>query len=129
MGYLSLGDSYSRNTDTIMGDCPSTTSNRDFEKIVNDIFTHSDTVEGAFKRICRFLSHCNKNGLVFNAEKFKFARKEVEFARFMITDDGITQTPPETSLPPRNNVLPSRTRCVPVMQKHSSILAVLAENF
>ena len=57
--------------------------------IVNNIITHSDTVEGAFMRICSILSHCNKNGLVFNAEKIKFARKEVEFAGFMITEDGI----------------------------------------
>ena len=61
------------------------TATRDFEKIVNDIITHSNTVEGAFMRICNILSHCNKNGLVFNAEKFKFARKEVDFAGFMIT--------------------------------------------
>jgi hypothetical protein len=44
---------------------------------------------GAFERICSILSHCNKNGLVFNAEKFRFARMEVEFAGFMITEDGI----------------------------------------
>ena len=39
-GYLSSGDSYSRHTDTIMEDCPSTTSDRDFLKIVDDIITH-----------------------------------------------------------------------------------------
>jgi hypothetical protein len=51
-GYLSSGDSYSRHTDTIMEDCPSTTSNRDFEKIVDNIITHSDTVEGEVQ-ICQ----------------------------------------------------------------------------
>ena len=66
------GDSYSRYTDTIMEDYPSTTSGRDFEKIVDNIITHSDMVEGAFERICSIKSYCNKNGLVF-----------------MITDDGI----------------------------------------
>ena len=45
---------------------------------------NSDTVEGAFQSICSILSHCNKNGLVFNAEKLRFARRE-----FMITEDGI----------------------------------------
>ena len=44
---------------------------------------------GAFKRICNILSHSNKNGLVFDAEKFSFARKEVECAGFMIMEDGI----------------------------------------
>ena len=88
-GYLSSGDSYIKHTDAIMDDCPSTTPDRDFEKIVDDIITHSDTMEGAFEKICSILSHCNKNGLVFNAEKFRFARREVEFAGFMITEDGI----------------------------------------
>ena len=86
-GYLSSGDSYIKHTDAIMEDCPSTTPDRDFEKIVDDIITH--WVEGNFERISSILSHCNKNGLAFNAEKFKFARKEVEFAGFMITEDGI----------------------------------------
>ena len=88
-GYLSSGDSYSRHTDAIIEDCPSTTPETDFEKIVDNIITHLDTVEGAFERICSILSHCIKNGLVFNAEKFKFARMEVEFAGLMITEDGI----------------------------------------
>ena len=35
------------------------------------------------------LSHCNKNGLVFNPDKFRFARREVEFAGFLITEDGM----------------------------------------
>ena len=61
----------------------------EIKKIVHNIITHSDTVKGAFERICSILSHCNKNGLVFNAENFKFARKEFEFAGFMIVEDGI----------------------------------------
>ena len=72
-----------------MEDCLSTTSNRDFEMIVDDIITHSDTVEGAFQRICSILSHCNKNGLVFNSQKFRFTRREVELAGFLNTEDGI----------------------------------------
>ena len=79
------GDSYIKHTDAIIDDCPSTTPDRYFEKIVDDIITYSDTVKGAFKRICSILSHSNKNGLVFIAKKFRFARKEVEFAGFMIT--------------------------------------------
>ena len=77
-GYLSLGDSYIRHTDTITEDCPSTTSYREFEKIVDDIIMHSDTMEGAFQRIRSILSQCNKNGLVFNSEKFRFARREAD---------------------------------------------------
>jgi hypothetical protein len=91
-GYLLSGDSFSRHTDAIMEDCPSMTSDIDFEKIVDDIITHSDTVEGAFERIYSIQSHCNQNGLVFNAEKFRLVRREVEFTGFMITEDGIKPT-------------------------------------
>ena len=88
-GYLSSGDSYGRYTDNILEDCPTTLMTRDWEKIVDDIITWSDTIEGAFLRICSLLSHCNKHGLVFSPQKFKFARKEVEFAGFLITEKGI----------------------------------------
>ena len=46
---------------------------------MDDIITWSDTVEVAFQSIFSILSHCNTNGLVFNSEKFRFARREVEF--------------------------------------------------
>ena len=58
--------------------------------MVDDIITHSDTVEGAFQRICSIMSQCNKNSLVFNVEKIRFTRREVEFTKFKITEDGIT---------------------------------------
>lgn len=45
-----------------------------------------------FFRICSLLSHCNENGMVFNPEKFQFAKEEVEFAGFMITMSGIRPT-------------------------------------
>ena len=57
--------------------------------MVDDIITHSDTVEGAFQRICSIMSQCNKNSLVFNVEKIRFTRREVEFTKFKITEDGI----------------------------------------
>ena len=56
---------------------------------MDDVITWADSVEEAFTRICSILSHCNKHGLVFSADKFKFGRYEVEFAGFSITDKGI----------------------------------------
>jgi hypothetical protein len=83
----SSGDSYIKHTNAIIDDCPSTSP--DFEKIVDDIITLSDTVKGAFERICSIISHSNKNRLVFDAEMFSFSRKQIKFAEFMITEDGI----------------------------------------
>ena len=39
-----------------------------------------------------YIIHCGSNGIVFNPEKFHFAEKEVEFAGFQITEDGIKPT-------------------------------------
>ena len=35
------------------------------------------------------LSHSNKNGMVFSADKFHFTKEEVEFAGITISMDGI----------------------------------------
>ena len=35
------------------------------------------------------ISHSASNGVVFNPKKFHFAQKEVEFAGFSITEEGI----------------------------------------
>ena len=69
-GYLSSGDNCSKYTDAILENCTSTSDVKDFEKIVDDFITWSTSITGAFNRICRILSHCNKNGLVFSPTKF-----------------------------------------------------------
>ena len=104
-GYLSSGDSYSRYTDTILEDCPSTPANKDFEKIVNDVITWSNTVEGAFLRICSMLSHCNKKGLVFNPDKFRFARREVEWDQVCRQVHGYHQRLPHTQQHLRSEIV------------------------
>ena len=88
-GYLSSGDTYGRHTDAVIEECPGAPAIRDWEKIVDDTIVWSDNVEAAFHRTCALLSHCSKNGIVFSSKKFKFARKSVEFAGFLITDAGI----------------------------------------
>ena len=76
-------------TDTIFENYPLTSAEKDFEKIFDDVITWLESIKGAFNRICSILSHCNKNGLVFNPTKFRFAKQEVEFAGFLIPDEGI----------------------------------------
>ena len=107
-GYLSSGDSYSKYTNAILENCLSTSDVKDFEKIVDDVITWSTSITGAFNRICSILSHCNKYGLIFNPAKFQFATREVEFAGFLITDEGIKPAAKYTEtimdFPTQNNI-------------------------
>ena len=50
---------------------------------------HKDTYRQGIATESTPMTSCNKNGLVFNAAKFKIARREVEFAGFLITETGI----------------------------------------
>ena len=76
-------------TDAMLENCPSTSTEKDFQKIIDNVITWSTSITVAFNRICSIFSHCNKNGLVFNPTKFRFAKQEVEFAGFLIPFEGI----------------------------------------
>ena len=72
--------------------CPNKPETTDRETIIDDTIVFSKEMEDQFFRICGLLSHCNENGMVFNPDKFQFAKDEVEFAGFMITKSGIRPT-------------------------------------
>ena len=36
-------------------------------------------------KVCQYITHCAKNGITFNKEKFCFGRNEVEYLRLMLT--------------------------------------------
>ena len=91
-GYLSSTDSYAKHTEAIMETCPEKPSENDRETIVDDTILFSKDMRKSFFRVCNMLSHCNKNGMVFNPDKFHFAMEEVEFAGFVITMNGIKPT-------------------------------------
>lgn len=91
-GYGGSGDGYTKRTDDVLEECPAKPETVDLEKIVDDILTWSDTIEAAFFRICNILSHCSKNGMIFNVSKFKFAQEEVEFAGIMIGMNSVRPT-------------------------------------
>ena len=81
-GYHASGDAYTRRFDDI-------TAN--FERVsrcVDDSLLWDDDIEGAFWHTFEYISHCAKNGIVFNEEKFQFAQENVEFAGFELTTDG-----------------------------------------
>ena len=49
-------------------------------------------MESAFWHTVEYITHCGRNGIAFNPDKFQFAENEVEFAGFSITADGVKPT-------------------------------------
>ncbi len=47
------------------------------------------TIEGNFFHTFDYLKLCVNNGITFNVDKFQFCQKEVEFAGFQVTEDGV----------------------------------------
>ena len=73
-GYGSSNDGYTQRTDAILSGCPGKPEVQDYDKIVDDIIQWSDSMEQAFNRMCSILSNCSKAGMVFNPDKFQFAK-------------------------------------------------------
>ena len=81
-GYHASGDAYTRRFDDITSE---------FERVsrcVDDSLLWNKTIEESFWHTFEYLRHCTNNGIIFNAEKFVFAKKTCEFAGFELTPDG-----------------------------------------
>ena len=82
-GFLSAGDAYTDRYDRIIAEV------EDKTKCVDDTILWKPSIKESFLHTCNYLTLCSRNGIVFNKEKFCFAREEVEFAGFMITQDEV----------------------------------------
>ena len=82
-GYLAAGDAYTRRFDEIISELPHKT------KCVDDTLMWADTITQSFFQTCNFLDICGNNGITLNPKKFQFARDEVEFAGFTITNHSV----------------------------------------
>ena len=59
---------------------------------IDDTLLWDEITESDFWHTLDYIAHCAMNGIVFNPDKFLFARDEVEFAGFLITTDGVKPT-------------------------------------
>ena len=84
---MAAGDAYTERFDKIIADFDNKT------KCVDDTLLWSNDVETSFTETCKFLTHCSRNGIVFNANKFQFCKDEVEFAGFTIGQDFVRPAP------------------------------------
>ena len=81
-GYLASGDAYTQRYDEIIKYIP--------RKIVDYTLLYDPSIEGSFSHTFDFLSHCAKNGIVLNRDKFQFCHDTVQFGGLQITPSGVT---------------------------------------
>ena len=77
-GLKSAGDAYTRRFDEVIVDTP-----RKF-KIVDDSLLYDPTIRECFYHTYDFLSVCSDNSITLEPRKFKFCRKEVDFAGYYL---------------------------------------------
>ena len=82
-GFLAAQDAYNHRFDLIT---------RDFQhkkRCVDDSIIWGNSIEEIFMRTCEYLSLTGNAGIIMNPEKFKFAKRELEFLGFELKEDSI----------------------------------------
>ena len=59
-----------------------------YVRCIDDGLLYDNDIESAFWHTFDHIKLCSENGIVFNKEKFKFARDTVDFAGFEVTPSG-----------------------------------------
>ena len=77
------GDGYTKAYDDFTVDFPRKT------KCIDDTLLWDDSIEQCFWHTVDYITLCSKNGVVFNPQKFQFAKRDIEFAGFTITENGL----------------------------------------
>ena len=85
-GFHGSGDGYTHQFDDIIVDMACKT------RCIDNSFLLDGSMESAFWHTVDYISHCADNGIVFNPDKFHFAKMQVEFAGFLITANGVKPT-------------------------------------
>ena len=75
---LSSGDAYSSRLGEILVDLLR------LNRLIDDTLMHDPTIEESFHHTFEFLNTCAKHSVTLNPQKFKFCRKEVDFAGYTL---------------------------------------------
>ena len=81
-GFHGSGDGYTKRFDNITNDFPRV------QRCVDDSILWDSDIAAAFWHTMNYIKLCADNGIVFNPDKFRFARDTVEFAGFDVTPLG-----------------------------------------
>ena len=82
-GLIDSGDKYTSRYDLIIQHIQRKV------KCVDDTLLYDSSIENAFFHTFEYLYTCASHGIVFNKKKFKFCRRDITFAGFTITSNGI----------------------------------------
>jgi hypothetical protein len=86
MGFHGSNDGYTKRFDDITVGFPRVT------RCVDDSLLWDDSIGCSFWHTMEYIKLCSDNGIVFNRDKFKFARERLEFAGFDVTNEGYRPT-------------------------------------
>ncbi len=86
-GFVSSGDGYNRRFDAILSDFERK------ERCVDDTIHYDTDLAAHWWRTIDFLIRVGRSGIVLNPDKFRFARRSVDFAGFRISDEAIEPLP------------------------------------
>ena len=62
-------------------------------KCIDDSILWSESTEECFYQVAQYLELCGNNGIVLNQSKFQFAKDQVEFDGFQITNYSVAPIP------------------------------------
>ena len=82
-GFHAAGDGYTKSFDDITMDVQRKT------KCIDDTLLWDSDITSSFWHTIDYIDLCASNGIVFNPTKFHFAKREVEFAGFTVSETGI----------------------------------------
>ena len=86
-GFVASGDALNNRLDAIFADF------RNKERLMDDTIYFDESLEDHWWRTIDFLITAGKAGCVMNPKKFQFARREVDFAGFRISEEKIEPLP------------------------------------
>ena len=86
-GFLSSGDGYNRRFQAVLSGF------QRMERCVDDTVHFDEDLEQHWWRTIDFLSRVGSSGIVLNPDKFQFAKREVDFAGFRISERSIKPLP------------------------------------
>ena len=86
-GFVGSGDGFNRRFDEILVDMVRK------ERVVDDVLHYDSDLEEHWWRTIDYLILVGKSGVILNPDKFRFARKTVDFAGFRITETTVEPLP------------------------------------